>query len=260
MKKTSCSLCGKFIETDKMTISEEHLVILTSLKIFESTEEDYLTKFLCSTCNQKLCEIETWIKSCQIVQKNFPLIKNESEIEIEPIFVTVDENEMVYSPEEKDMLEDCVKVPNLQAKFTNTNKKQYTCTDCAEVFSGKTIYRNHRKCCTIRGTSDSRRNQNYTCESENCGKVLKSLVGFNAHTAMHRRQKTSTPINEIKELTVLLCSICGKTFKQKQALEVHILNHQNLKPFECKICSNSYFTQVCLFCCFFNKKIICFCL
>lgn len=111
------------------------------------------------------------------------------------------------------------------------------------MFSGKTSYRNHRKCCEIRGTSDSRRNQNYTCEAEDCGKILTSLVGFNAHTAMHRRHKRN-PVNEPKKLPVLLCSICGKTFKQNTSLQVHILNHQNLKPFECELCPKRYYTHV----------------
>lgn len=51
----------------------------------------------------------------------------------------MDENEINTSPEiseseeeVKDMLEDCVKVPK-PSKYTNVNKKQYTCTDCAEV-------------------------------------------------------------------------------------------------------------------------------
>lgn len=163
----------------------------------------------------------------------------------------MDDNEINDSPEisdseeeVKDMLEDSGKVPK-RSKYTNINKKQYTCTDCAEVFSGKTSYRNHRKCCKIRGTSDSRRNQKYTCEFENCGKILTSLVGFNLHTAMHRRHE-KIPVIGPKELPVRLCSICGKTFKQNTALQIHILTHQNLKPFECNLCPKRYYTQYAL--------------
>lgn len=88
MNEDLCSLCANIIETEKIVISEEHLGILTSLQIFEDSQEDYLSKFLCSTCNEKLCEIGRWIKSCQLVQKNFSLIKNEPEIEVEPVFVS----------------------------------------------------------------------------------------------------------------------------------------------------------------------------
>lgn len=51
----------------------------------------------------------------------------------------MDENELIDSPEiseseeeMKDILEECLKVPK-RSKYTNVNKKQYTCTDCAEV-------------------------------------------------------------------------------------------------------------------------------
>lgn len=148
--------------------------------------------------------------------------------------------------EEYDVLEDCaVEQVSKRSKYTSANKKQYTCTDCAEVFSGKTNYRNHRKNCKVRGTSDSRRNLTYICEYDNCGKILSSLVGFNAHTAMHKRQEQASI--KSKELPVLLCSICGKTFKQSTALQVHILTHQNLKPFECLICHKRYYTHVSRF-------------
>lgn len=153
----------------------------------------------------------------------------------------------------KDMLEERVKMPKRSNQYTNINKKQYTCTDCAEVYSGKTSYRNHRKSCKIRGTSDSRRNQKYTCETENCGKILTSLVGFNAHTAMHRRHERN-PANIPTKLPVHLCSICGKTFKLKTAFQVHILTHQNLKPFECHICPKKYYNNVSPF--HFPHKII----
>lgn len=73
MNQNSCSLCAKLIEAEKIIISEEHLGILTSLKIFEDSTEDFLLKFQCSTCNEKLCELERWIKSCQLVQNNFAL-------------------------------------------------------------------------------------------------------------------------------------------------------------------------------------------
>lgn len=94
MDVNTCRLCAKVIGTEKLRISEEIFDILTSLKIFEGPKDDFLSNYLCFACNDKMCEIKSWIKSCQQLQKTFStlnenaLMKNKPEMEIETLFVS----------------------------------------------------------------------------------------------------------------------------------------------------------------------------
>lgn len=173
MNANKCRLCAIEIETEnieeKLEISDDFYRILIALEIIENLKDDYLTKCICSTCNEQLFVIEKWIKACQLVQKSFNhqpdlLIKNEDEIKIETVIVSLSNliilsfsnsiyfqeyleqyDEQNDSPtetlesdeaQEKDVLENhAVKEskPRAPTKYTSTNKKQYKCTDCGVV-------------------------------------------------------------------------------------------------------------------------------
>ncbi|XP_061408850.1 zinc finger and BTB domain-containing protein 9-like [Lethenteron reissneri] len=61
-----------------------------------------------------------------------------------------------------------------------------------------------------------------------CGKVFRSKQGMRLHLEVHAGLKRHT------------CHVCGRSFGRKQVLAYHLTTHTGLKPFECGICGRRF--------------------
>ena len=82
------------------------------------------------------------------------------------------------------------------------------------------------------------KSRSYICAT--CGKQLESSSGFRRHMLIHGEK-------------LYTCSICLKTFTERNHFEGHVNVHINLKPFDCQKCRKTFSYKTSL-----NRhKIIC---
>uniref|UniRef100_A0A674NS72 C2H2-type domain-containing protein n=1 Tax=Takifugu rubripes TaxID=31033 RepID=A0A674NS72_TAKRU len=104
----------------------------------------------------------------------------------------------------------------------HTGEKPYVCLTCKKGFLRKKSLRDHMIIHT--GL------QPHVCVTCEKGFILKDLT---AHIRTHNAEKPHS----------LKCDTCGKRFKFKSTLHIHILIHTGEKPYVCKTCGKSFTQQ-----------------
>ena len=111
-------------------------------------------------------------------------------------------------------------------------KKDYKCNVCEQIIVGfpSTLKRHkisvHRKNQQPKGKKVRRR----------CDQCEKIIVGYPSTLNQHKKLvHGDNPVFE--------CNVCGKTFKRKGDLNVHIKNHDNEPQFECRPCKKKMYKK-----------------
>ena len=80
--------------------------------------------------------------------------------------------------------------------------------------------------------------KDHKCES--CGKLLSGEQSLKAHTHLIHGA-------DVQNLTIKTCNwnlenggICGKSFAKSHNLAVHMQMHQNIRPFGCNFCDQTF--------------------
>ncbi len=91
--------------------------------------------------------------------------------------------------------------------------------------------------------SDTGSNNGRASSSSN-GSWNNSTVGFSAGPSHGQQQQQQQPDASAR----VACEKCGRTFKNKSNLKIHMLTHSGIKPFGCKIegCRTGFTTKQCL--------------
>ncbi|KAK3096932.1 hypothetical protein FSP39_004907 [Pinctada imbricata] len=101
----------------------------------------------------------------------------------------------------------------------------YKCEECGEKFSRRSLLEIHNK-------------QHMDCkpiECQPCQLYFTSKKSLDIHKMSYRHSlKTGEAVNDEKKY---LCSVCGKTYFRKHALQRHMLLHTGKKPHKCEHCN-----------------------
>lgn len=74
----------------------------------------------------------------------------------------------------------------------------------------------------------------------------KCYTGFDGRAELIQHMETSENCKRRPAVKTQLCTYCGKTFGQKCALDVHIRQHLNVRPFACDQCDETFFTRLAM--------------
>ncbi|XP_055543700.1 gastrula zinc finger protein XlCGF57.1-like [Wyeomyia smithii] len=107
---------------------------------------------------------------------------------------------------------------------THVQEKNYCCPVCAKRFkSGKLLKLHetrHTRSVQVKTSVDA-------VECDVCHKVYSSKISLRSHKQMHSDAK-------------ILCTFCGKSFKVRAHLKVHLRSHTKEQPYECGVCHKKF--------------------
>lgn len=109
----------------------------------------------------------------------------------------------------------------IQWQTDNEDSFEYRCKICGMSCQSKLELQQHFK---------EVQNHGYVFICEICGKGYRSLQGYNTHKKMKHGSKSDLPS----------CKTCGKCFPAASNLLIHERSHSNEKPFVCGKCGKSY--------------------
>lgn len=135
-------------------------------------------------------------------------------------------------------------------KHFDTNT--YFCTHCNKTFSSESSYKHHiaysglapfkcDQCHKSYYTEQKAEAHRAQCQGKNterkfhceeCGRSYVMLCSLRTHI----RERHS----DFKPVKNLCCEICGKRFRHKKYLELHMYSHSSEKKFECDVCHRKY--------------------
>lgn len=164
----------------------------------------------------------------------------------------------------------------------HTGEKPYVCETCGEAFRNKSILKAHmrshqlgdsyqdgRFVCEHCGESFEWRNQwsrhmkthvkKFPCQI--CNKMLTSFAFLAQHLHRHllngeipagreREFLSEEQLVMIEKRETMpkphVCEYCGKSFREKAGLELHLRTHTGERPFKCDLCPQTYHNKVSL--------------
>ncbi|XP_035713578.1 PR domain zinc finger protein 5-like [Folsomia candida] len=107
----------------------------------------------------------------------------------------------------------------------HSNRKRLSCDTCHRLFSTSDTLRQHIR--DVHGTMERPR---FPCTVPSCGKTYQHMRGVWQHVKLeHAENPVRYP-----------CTLCGKEFKRKDELELHIPTHTTEKPYNCATCGRSF--------------------
>lgn len=113
---------------------------------------------------------------------------------------------------------------HMRSVHTNRGKRP-SCDICRRVFFSASKLRAHFK--TVHS---KKKRSHFPCRFPHCEKIYLSKGSVSRHVKIEHVQ------NPVR----LLCTLCGKEFKMKSALESHIFVHTTEKPYKCTTCGKEF--------------------
>uniref|UniRef100_A0A8C6SNK2 C2H2-type domain-containing protein n=1 Tax=Neogobius melanostomus TaxID=47308 RepID=A0A8C6SNK2_9GOBI len=111
---------------------------------------------------------------------------------------------------------------NLHMKI-HTNEYPYRCSDCDQLFYQTHALKEHQK------------SVHYICPV--CESRFTDDLKLSAHLTTHQQKRTRGP----SILTPFSCSDCGRSFRWKSHLQVHVsFGHRGVRPHRCPECGKSF--------------------
>ena len=133
--------------------------------------------------------------------------------------------------------------------------RRFKCNDCGKFFGQKTDLKRHRQAVHVPGR---------VCKY--CDKSYKTKTGYNVHLAYQHGDginhlytcdtcnKRHTSVKNIAShiekdhlgiipVGTFLCHVCGKKYRRKQAYDVHMDVHSDVKLYQCDTCKKRFATK-----------------
>ena len=115
---------------------------------------------------------------------------------------------------------------HFQTAFTRSKPQKpsprlYICNVCLRRFLSEESLKTH---------FDREKNHGYKSSCTKCGKVFKSLSGYDYHAKMQHGKREGS----------VICNVCGISVYNKSTLEKHMVKHSNIRGFKCGNCGKEF--------------------
>ncbi|XP_065079204.1 zinc finger protein 2-like [Ochlerotatus camptorhynchus] len=256
-----CRLCfSEEMLEDVFKFKQDEIIRrISDLLSIVISEDDQVSRSICTICRARLYEFHDYKVSCLEVQdvlrsqiclaveKDLSVLDTEPALDSDQIkselqeYLNTEENlleEMKISPENTEQDAETVKIDHIEQPVRNRSVRQkksgqkryvyeYKVVNKTQVVSCSTCGKKVPKSC-LQAHQDKHRLPNYKCERGCVGMKFKC------------RQTQLQHYVNVHDYRPLECKLCYKLFSAKSSLNYHMKSVHQLKPYQCTICNSSY--------------------